>query len=163
MKKLYLLRHAETIDPSMAMNDISRKLTPRGEDDAQSLGHFIMQNDHTPDLVLCSDAVRTRETWDNVNRFMPIPKPTVRYVKALYGGSRNEYLDAIQRVNDDINALMVIGHNPSIYELAVALAARTHKFAHGYAPCTLTILSCDIASWAALRRVSNTVLDVRTP
>ncbi|HZI98950.1 MAG TPA: histidine phosphatase family protein, partial [Actinomycetales bacterium] len=61
-RRLLLIRHAKAA-PDDDGGDHGRGLTARGRRDAAAIGRWLADNDLVPDLVLCSDARRARETW----------------------------------------------------------------------------------------------------
>ena len=74
-----------------------------------------------PDLTLCSTAARTRETWKLAVHELP-HRPKTVYEERLYEASLGELIALLNEVPDDINDLLVIGHNPGVHALADALA-----------------------------------------
>jgi phosphohistidine phosphatase len=122
---LVLLRHAkaERIDDR---TDIERPLTARGHRDAGAAGTWLAAQDLRPDLVLCSPAVRTRQTWHDVAMALAEADPSgggpeVRYEATLYDGGRTELVDLLRAVPDSIGTVLVIGHNPTISDVSVLL------------------------------------------
>ena len=62
-----------------------------------------------PELVLCSTARRTRETLEGVD------PPGERVIEAgLYSAPRTDVIDRLRQVPDDVDSVMLVGHNPSI-------------------------------------------------
>jgi phosphohistidine phosphatase len=111
MRRLMLLRHAKT------------------ETDAPSgraeIGGWIGHNPPFPDSVLVSPAVRAHQTWDIAWEAMKglVPKPHVELVPDLYGAEPKQLLQTIRLASvSDPKRLMLVGHNPGMHELALALA-----------------------------------------
>src|SRR5207247_5287517 len=92
-KRLLLLRHGKSSwdDPGIADHD--RPLAPRGRRAAKSMGEHLRRESIRPVLVLCSSAVRARETLDAV-----APTGEVRIEPELYGAPWDELLDRLRRV-----------------------------------------------------------------
>ena len=161
MKRLFLLRHAEA--PGGGNTDIDRTLTNTGKGQAQALGALMADKGYQPDFVLCSAAVRTRQTFEGVKSgFDDLP---VHYDEAIYHASTGDLLNMIQKTTAEKNALMIIGHNPTIYQLAVMLAKDDNSSAMnaltmGYPPGSLTVLGCDLKSWAEIQPGENLMLNL---
>lgn len=121
MHALYLLRHAKSSwdDPTLA--DRQRPLAPRGRRDAKLIAKHLRRAGREPELVLCSSAVRTRETLELVRP--AFAGATVTIEDELYGASSDELLARIRLVPDVVSSVMLIGHNPGLQELAQALAS----------------------------------------
>jgi phosphohistidine phosphatase len=120
-RTLYLLRHAKSSwdDPTLADHD--RPLAPRGRRDAKRVAGHLRDLGVEPGLVLCSSSARTRETLEFL---LPvIGGSTVLYEDGLYGASRDELLARVRSVPDEVESLMLIGHNPEMEDLALGLAS----------------------------------------
>jgi phosphohistidine phosphatase len=118
MRTLVLLRHAKAQHPDVG-SDFDRRLTTRGEADATAAGAWLAAEGIRPELVLCSAAARTRETWAAVAR--SLPKPEVRFEQSLYEGGRTEVFDLLRTVPDSVHTVLVVGHNPTMSEVSLML------------------------------------------
>lgn len=152
-RTLLLLRHAQTQTPA-ASDDYERLLTDEGLLQAERAGQWINQRGLQPDFALVSTALRTRATFTRLSRQLE-QEPAHRYDPVLYGASPEEWLAAIAQVASQHKVLLLIGHNPSIHELAVQLSgsgAQTTlaKLKSAYPPATLSQISLEGLSWNAL-------------
>jgi phosphohistidine phosphatase len=120
MHRLLLLRHAKSSwdDPSLADRD--RPLAPRGHRAAARMANHLRSDVPRPDLVLCSPALRTRETLDRMSNAFGDAEVVVD--DELYGAGEGELLERLRAVDDRFETVAVIGHNPGIHDLAIALA-----------------------------------------
>jgi phosphohistidine phosphatase len=119
-RKIVLLRHAKAERPDGGP-DIGRELIARGRADAMAAGAWLAQAGYRPDLVLCSPASRTRQTWEAVADLV-LGAPEVRYESAIYGGSAARLLKLARVVDPAVSTLLLIGHNPTMSELSDLLA-----------------------------------------
>jgi phosphohistidine phosphatase len=119
-KWLIVLRHAKS-DWSEGLPDHERPLAPRGIRDAPKLGRWLVETGRVPELVVCSTARRTRETWQRVSGELPA-KPPVEYDEDLYGGDVGEFLNAARRTPPDVTTLAFVGHEPGVSDLTLHLA-----------------------------------------
>jgi phosphohistidine phosphatase len=118
---LYLLRHAKSswADPTLA--DRERPLAQRGRRHAKRVATHLRRLGSEPELVLCSSAARARET---VELMRPaLGGSTVMLEEELYAASSDELLARIRLVPDPVASVMLIGHNPGLHQLALALAS----------------------------------------
>jgi phosphohistidine phosphatase len=120
LRRLVVLRHAKSAWPD-GVPDHERPLAPRGRRDAPAAGRALAAADCLPDLVLCSTAVRARQTWDLVAAQWGTPPP-VRLDPRLYGAGAAHLLEAVREVADPVRTLLLVGHNPGLAELVLALA-----------------------------------------
>ena len=115
------MRHAKAV-PYEPGADHERALAERGRVDAERVGDALGEAGAVPDLVLCSTATRTRETLECAAGAIG-DATEVSFEPRIYGASVGELLSVIQAVGDEVNTLMLVGHNPGTQMLAVALAA----------------------------------------
>jgi len=116
---LVLLRHAKSAWPDVP--DHERPLAGRGRRDAPAMGHWLRIAGYQPDLVLCSTARRARQTWELAQSALGTGPPAV-FDRRLYQASVAEILDLIRHTEPSVRTLLVVGHDPGIPELALALA-----------------------------------------
>ncbi|MFO1133366.1 MAG: histidine phosphatase family protein [Hyphomicrobiales bacterium] len=118
-RQLLLLRHAKAVIGE-GMEDFDRPLALRGEQAAQTIGRYLAQHGLVPDLVLCSPARRTSQTWEIVAR--ELPEAEVHLVEALYDfGDGEALLQVIREQGGGARRLLLVTHNPATQNLALAL------------------------------------------
>jgi phosphohistidine phosphatase len=122
VQTLYLLRHAKSSWDDPALPDRERPLAKRGIRDARRIAEHAGEIGLAPTLVLCSPAARTRATLELVRP--ALDGPTVRYEDALYGAAGAALLERLRAVPEVVSSVLVVGHNPGLQDLALALAAR---------------------------------------
>lgn len=116
-RRLFLLRHAKSSWDVPSLADHDRPLAPRGRRAAALVADHLREQQIGISLVLCSSARRAQETLELVK-----PPGEVSIEGELYGASAPQLLERLHQVSGDLEAVMLIGHNPAIQELAVALA-----------------------------------------
>jgi phosphohistidine phosphatase len=123
-RSLVLLRHAKA-EQAPGLPDEDRPLTARGHADSAAAGSWLARRGYLPDLVLCSPARRTRQTWHGVAVALAdaggAAAPEVRYEHAIYAGSAEDLLALVHAVADEVTTVLLIGHNPIISELSALL------------------------------------------
>ena len=119
-KQLFLLRHAKSSwdDPSLADHD--RPLSKRGRKAAAVIRQWLRQEGIGPDLVYVSGALRTRQTLAALEPGDKAPEVEVR--EDLYLASAPQMIALLGEAPKAARAILVIGHNPGLQELAVLLA-----------------------------------------
>jgi phosphohistidine phosphatase len=153
-RHLYVLRHAKSSWDDPFLSDAERPLNNRGRAATETLRRHFADIGLTIDLVLCSPAQRTRETWDRVAGGVR-GEPQVRYPSNVYGATGRELLELVRQVPDDMTALLIVGHNPGVEELLTILAGPP-----GPVP-TSAFATLEISGgWAGLDRATATLRDV---
>jgi phosphohistidine phosphatase len=152
MHHLHLLRHAKSSYPE-GVDDSERPLSRRGRESARRVGESLPAALGPVDLVLCSTALRTRETAALV---LPgfAPTPRILFEDALYLAGRAALLRRLRLIDESAGAVIVIGHNPGLHELALALAApdspRYKALATGKFPTTARASFAIDGPWSSL-------------
>lgn len=121
MKRLILTRHAKSAWDDPLTPDHDRPLNERGKAAAADLGQWLASRGYVPEKVLCSDAVRTRQTWSCIAPALPAT-PLMELKPALYHAGPDVMLAVLRHAKAD--TVMMIGHNPGIAEFAARLVAR---------------------------------------
>lgn len=116
-RTLVLLRHGKSAYPADVTADHDRPLAPRGAREAALAGHWLRANLPPVQAVLCSTATRTRQTLDRTAISAP-----VRYVDRLYGAVPGTVIAEINTVAVDVTTLLVVGHEPTMSQVALGLA-----------------------------------------
>lgn len=117
-RRIVLLRHAKA--EWSETSDHERPLAERGRKDAPVAGRWLAGTGITPDLTLCSTSMRTRETWKLAVHELP-QRPKTVYDERIYEASLGELIALLNETSDDVDDLMLVGHNPGVHALADAL------------------------------------------
>ncbi|MGG5172699.1 SixA phosphatase family protein [Pseudarthrobacter sp. J1738] len=154
IKRLVILRHAKADWPT-GVDDHNRPLEERGHRDAPMAGRWLVEHGVIPDFILCSSALRTRQTCTWVCNELGDKAPTPKLENGLYSASATRMLTVINHVPDTVTTLMVISHMPGVQELVLHLASRESDqdaymdLASGYPTTGLAVLELE-KSWAEL-------------
>ncbi|MFC4908969.1 SixA phosphatase family protein [Actinomadura gamaensis] len=142
MPTLIVLRHAKAED-GFGKADTDRELTARGRRDAAAAGDWLRAHGHAPDLVLCSPAVRTRQTLGELGL-----GADVRYEPLIYANDAEELLQLVREAGDGVGTLLLVGHNPSVHGLVHDLAP--DEAPQGFPTCALAVIDLP-GPWEAVR------------
>jgi phosphohistidine phosphatase len=156
MLTLSLFRHAKSSRADPRLEDFERPLNERGEAAAPRMGAFMARHGLTPDLILCSPALRTRQTLDLVRPHLP-GKPKVAYEDALYLATPSALLNRVRKAPAKASHVMVIGHDPGLHILAQELAASGKRaelkaLAEKFPTAALAVITFAARSWTGVKR-----------
>lgn len=162
-RRLILTRHAKSSwdDPRMADHD--RPLNGRGTRAAHELGDWLASRGYEPEEVLCSTALRTRQTWEATAAAVLEVRPVVRFIDKLYNASPDLMLATLKTAT--AHSVMMIGHNPGIAEFARTLPARVpmNPDFNRYPTTATLVVDFQIDDWRDLRAGEGSVLDFFLP
>jgi phosphohistidine phosphatase len=151
MFTLSLFRHAKSNWDDPGLKDFDRPLARRGETAAPRMGEFMAAQGIEPELILCSPAVRTRQTLDLVLPYLK-SSPTVVYEDGFYLAAASQLLAHVRKVEAKVRHVMVIGHDPGMHGLAVELAGsgapkQMQALAAKFPTAGLAVLDFDVEGW----------------
>jgi phosphohistidine phosphatase len=153
MHQIILLRHAKAAWPEGAQ-DHERPLAARGLDDAAAAARLIGTDVPMPDVVLCSPAVRTIQTWERVSTHLA-PSPALRIEPVVYGADADEVITLLAQLPADTGTAWVVGHEPTMSRTALTLAGPGSdgpalvRVEHKYPTCGIAVLEVR-HPWTAL-------------
>ncbi|HEY5822125.1 MAG TPA: histidine phosphatase family protein [Propionibacteriaceae bacterium] len=124
-KTLVLVRHAKS-SWDLDVDDQDRPLSGRGRRDAKAIGELLIAESLRPDLVLCSTAERTRQTWQGAVDG-GADAVELRYEPKIYHAWVPELTALVRAVPDEVGTLLLVGHAPGIPDLVEHLAVREHE------------------------------------
>ena len=165
MKRVYLLRHAKSSWKDGSVADRDRPLAGRGRRAAKAMARHLEAEGIRPDLVLCSPARRTRETLQRVEGAFG-DRVEARLDETLYGASEPELLARLKALPHEVGSVMLIGHNPGLEELALALASDGEGLARmreKYPTAALATIDLPAERWSAIERGSGELVGYVRP
>jgi phosphohistidine phosphatase len=124
-RTLVLVRHGKS-SWDLDVDDHERPLSARGRRDAEAIGRWLSERSLRPDLVLCSTAFRTKQTWEYAMAG-GATAGEVQYRREVYHAWVPELLALVREVPDEIHTLLVLGHAPGIPDLVEHVCVRTQS------------------------------------
>lgn len=159
--KLILVRHGKS-SWDTNHSDHDRPLASRGIKAAEKIGDWLNFNKHHPDSVLCSSAVRTRQTWDIIKAQLPAVKHE-KHVKELYGASGRMMFMHLQGLTGE--TVLMVGHNPGMAEFAHRLLLNppeTTQFRR-FPTCATLVCKFQTDHWKSIKLGHAILLDFVVP
>ena len=146
MKNLLLMRHAKSSWKDISLPDRQRPLNKRGKRDAPRMGKHLRERGIILDTILCSTAVRARETADG---FLAeyVFEGDVLYIEDLYQAGPETIVSVLKQLPDHVDSAMVIGHNPGLDHF---LEMVCNEYAHMPTAC-VAYIKFPLDRWVDLR------------
>ena len=161
MKILTLLRHAKSGWSDPVARDFDRPLNPKGRRAARTIGREMRARGLEFDAVIASPAVRVVETLRDVGEGYG-RELAAEQDQDLYLASPAMLLDRIHHVDDAVERLLVVGHNPGLEQLVLLLAGSDATGLMGelevkYPTATIAEIRLEIDHWADVRAGGGTL------
>jgi phosphohistidine phosphatase len=162
---VFLMRHAKSSwdDPQLADQD--RPLSSRGRKAAARMGEYIQDAGLRPSIVLCTSALRARQTLELLRPALP-EETTVKVEPRLYTAGNKELLTRIRRLSPVATSVLVLGHNPAMQDLVLCLASKSPKLKairNKFPTAALAVLDAPIEDWRQLAPGEASLVDFVTP
>lgn len=161
MKRLYLLRHAKSSWDDSSIPDHERDLNDRGRKEAKKMGEYFFDKKIIPDLIICSPSKRTRETYKLVVNKLGKNIQTI-FEDKIYEASVSDIFGAISKVSNEVDSLLIIGHNPGM-EYMVEKTTNIPGIIDKFGTCSLAELEVDIQKWSDIRKTSAKLINFISP
>lgn len=145
MKSLLLMRHAKSSWKDHSLADIDRPLIKRGWLASIFLGVLLKEHELVPQLILSSSALRARQTAEFLTGEAGFDGE-IQYLSSLYLAEPAAYLGALSVTPDQIERVMVVGHNPGIEGLMQMLTRRIEALPNA----AVAFISLPVHSWKEL-------------
>lgn len=154
MRRLIVLRHAEAEPDGEGQGDHGRPLHDRGRRDAARVGTRLRELGWVPQVVVSSDATRTRQTWQHMAAALG-STPAVTLTRELYLMGIDEIRAALREQAGEVDTVLVLGHNPGWEDAVHALCGVRARMM----PCAAALLRTIADTWADAAARSDWTLD----
>lgn len=151
MKSLFLLRHAKAIPGELISPDCDRPLSDRGFKDSQQLAAKLVKKNIDFDVLMTSHAIRAITTAQIIANVLGRKQKHIAVEKLIYEGNATDILQIIALFPKKIDRILLVGHNPSISEIAFRISREPILMT----TCSLIELSIDIKRWDGLPSIKS--------
>lgn len=117
MKTVYVVRHAKSSWDKPELPDHFRKLTPKGEEQITKVGKHLRMKFVNPELIITSSATRALETTKIMAKELHYPLDQININTTFYRTGREEIMETLFELPDEIESVMIVGHDPTFTEL----------------------------------------------
>jgi|KBSMisStandDraft_5_1062788.scaffolds.fasta_scaffold127708_2 phosphohistidine phosphatase len=158
MKKLLVLRHAKSswTDPDLA--DFDRPLNERGLRAAPFMGSVIVKDGLEPELIISSPAERARTTAELVVQGGDLAAD-VRFEERIYEASPHTLLQIVSDLDDDLETVLLVGHNPGIEDFVKLLTGVYEPMS----TAAMAVIELGIDYWEDVAAGTGKLLEVVRP
>ncbi len=160
-RTLVMIRHAKSSWANPLQSDFERPLNKRGEHEAQEMGNLLKKMGLVPDLLICSKAKRTRQTAKRIADAVSYDKELIQKEEKLYHCISSVFDEVIFEIDDSIQTVFIVAHNPGITEFVNYLS---HEFKVMEMPtCGIAAIQFDADEWNQLPLADRKKLFFKQP
>ncbi len=162
MKELIIMRHAKSDWEDSSLKDIQRPLNARGQKAASRMAEEFIKREIVPDKIFSSSAVRARKTSKLVAKKLGISLREITYEPRFYFGFKDDYYNFIEQLDDDLERVLIIGHNPNIEDIIYFLT-KNKEHTSIMPTASAAYLSFEIESWKSIKPDSGELRVILRP
>ena len=120
------MRHAKSDWSSSRTSDFERPINGRGRRNSARVGKWMSDNNHIPQRIVSSPAIRAKETIELViAQTTKFNHENLIFQDDLYLAGFTQLMEIINTYQNDVQSLMLIGHNPGIENLVNYLCSQS--------------------------------------
>ncbi|MDD3303205.1 MAG: histidine phosphatase family protein [Candidatus Gracilibacteria bacterium] len=164
MKTLILIRHAKSDWDNRDIIDFERVLSKRGIKEIEFVGKILKKLDLKTDLILCSSAIRTRETLEGIWQEIDANNKKIEYVKGVYDNhmalNMDYYLELLGNIDDKNDTVAMVGHNTFITNLLRQITGNEYI---SMETLGIAIINFDINNWRNISKTRGTLVFFLSP
>jgi len=156
-KVLVVLRHAQSAGKQGGQRDYDRTLTLQGQVAAKALGQKLKQQNYNFQFILSSSSTRTRQTVELINEALQLSTEKILFKPELYEALMVHWLGHIYELPDDINQVLLVGHNPWLSMLASRFKGNIHELS----PCALIGFEFESKKWREIGDQGHEIMSIK--
>ena len=151
MKHILLLRHAKSSHDDSSLDDFDRPLARRGLKDSPRMGKFAKNSGYVPDFIVSSPAKRARQTTELFADASGIQNSQIDWNEDFYYGSSFDYLKEVQQSDEEIDSIMLVGHNPKMEETLSLLCGDRRSYIARMPTAALVCIEHPAVQWKQVK------------
>jgi len=155
MKKIYLIRHAKSSWSEEGMSDFDRPLNKRGKKDLPFMADRLKGFDIKPDLILSSPAKRAQKSARAIAETIGYSVDSISYDESLYDSSYTTYRYLLDSLDDKLNSLFIVAHNPTLTEVGERLSG---AILTNIPTCSIVCIEFNVDSFRDIEEESGKIL-----
>jgi phosphohistidine phosphatase len=160
-KQLVLIRHAKSSWANPLQSDFERPLNDRGQRDAPMMGERLRKAGIIPDKIISSTAKRAVQTAKHIAKGIGYDHERIEWHEDLYHCVPAVFEEVIYAVDDAVETLFIVAHNPGISEFAAGLDPS--KTVHDMPTCAVVGIEVDAKRWSDLSLAGKRLFLFDTP
>jgi phosphohistidine phosphatase len=118
VKTLYLMRHAKSSWKDPELKDHERPLNKRGKRNVPTMAKRLGARSVHLDRIVTSDARRALDTAKPIGEWLDLDSAAVQTDPLLYHASPEEILKVVRGLDNGLQQVMLVGHNPGLHDVA---------------------------------------------
>jgi len=155
MKTIYLIRHAKSSIDEVGVSDFERCLSKRGKKDLPFKANRLKEFGIKPDLILSSPAKRAKKTAKEIATVIGYEEKNISFEDSLYDSSYTNYRYLLDSLDDDLNSIFIVAHNPTLTDVGEKLSG---AILTNIPTCSIVAIEFDVSSFKDIKEESGKIL-----
>lgn len=149
------MRHAKALKESDDLSDHNRQLSDKGKEDAKVMSESLKKENFIPELIVSSTAKRTHKTAKIIQGNLVLEPSSLLLESDLYEATTSEILHVIRSLSDNLNTVMLVGHNPSFTGM-IGLLSQT--FIENLPTSGIAVIQFNFPTWKLIQNKSGNLV-----
>ena len=146
MKSITIIRHAQASLGSINFTDFDRPLNKTGILESELMGNMLLKQRSSYDKIISSSANRAINTMKIIANQIHY-KQVIEEKQMIYNSSEYELIDMITQLDNNLQSIIICGHNPTLHRLSQKLSGQIF---HIFPTCSIVKINFDINNWGAI-------------
>jgi len=155
VKKIYLIRHAKSSWSEEGMSDYERPLNKRGKKDLPFMATRLKEFGVKPDLILSSPAKRAEKSAKTIAEIIDYDIDNITFDESLYDSSYTTYRYLLDSLDDKLNSVFIVAHNPTLTEVGERLSG---AILTNIPTCSIVCIEFDVKSFQDIKEESGKII-----
>jgi|TARA_B110001454_G_scaffold192428_1_gene192712 phosphohistidine phosphatase len=149
MKKIILVRHAESPFRDIKIKDFDRPLNDKGVSEANLMGIKVKKYIKGVDSIITSGAKRAFNTSEIIAKNIDFDIQNIKIDNNIYNSSTNFIIDLLHSTSNEYKSIMVFGHNPVFHHLSQILSG---EIVNNFPTCSMICIKFDVDNWININK-----------
>jgi phosphohistidine phosphatase len=149
------MRHAKALKESVDLSDHNRQLSDKGKEDAKVMSESLKKENFIPELIVSSTAKRTHKTAKIIQENLVLKPSSLLLESDLYEATTSDILHVIRSLSDNLNTVMLVGHNPSFTGM-IGLLSQT--FIENLPTSGIAVIQFNFPTWKLIQNKSGNLV-----
>jgi phosphohistidine phosphatase len=149
------MRHAKALKESDDLSDHNRQLSDKGKEDAKVMSESLKKENFIPELIVSSTAKRTHKTAKIIQENLVLKPSSLLLESDLYEATTSDILHVIRSLSDNLNTVMLVGHNPSFTGM-IGLLSQT--FIENLPTSGIAVIQFNFPTWKLIQNKSGNLV-----
>ena len=165
MKRILLIRHADSNWEVKNKKDFDRALSQQGKEEAELMGNRLFTDKIVPDIFYCSSSKRTKDTCKIISNKVKRDIDIICSLE-LYSDTYNSIMDLICKAPKESSFISIVAHNPHIHNIYNSICRNSSppkREIFKFPTCGAMLIENDVDTWKEFNLLTSIIVTFDAP